>query len=125
MVQWDVIVHADPEAWRWCALLSLRNSLLAVSVADALMIPGARRRMAAILLILAGQADMGRPAGTSPFEASQDELARMANLSRSSTGRLLQAFEAQGLIASGYRQIRVVDPAGLQRAKGLADDPVR
>lgn len=117
IAQWDAIVRSDPEAWRWLALLSLRNSLMAVAVADALMVPGAAQRMAAILLILAGYGAPGWTADQPPIEMSQDDLARMANLSRSSTGRLLQEFAAMGLIETRYRQVRVIDFEGLRGCK--------
>lgn len=115
LTQWDAVVQADPEAWRWFAHLCLRNTLLAVAVADALMIPGATERLAAVLVILAG---LGEPAAAgASIGISHDALARMANLSRSSTGRILQAFEADGLVACGYREIRIVDPGGLQERR--------
>ena len=118
LAQWDAIVRSDPEAWRWAALLALRSALLALAVADALMIPGAAERLAAILLVLSGQGAPGDAAAPVTIDVSQDMLARMANLSRSSTGRLLQAFEASGLIESAYRQIRVIDQGGLRRIRG-------
>lgn len=125
IAQWDTIVRTDPEAWRWLGYLLLRNELLALSVADALMTSGAASRVASILLILSSQGMLSNAGATLDVEigVSQDDLARMANLSRSSTGRLLHDFEAKGLIASGYRQIRVVDPVGLQKVKGMADHP--
>ncbi len=115
--QWDAIVRSDPEAWRWFAALTLRNCLLAVSIADALMTPGAAERMAAIILILSSR---GAPALPATIDVSQEDLARMANLSRSSAGRVLQTFEAEGLIENTYRRVRVIDDAGLRDRK--ADD---
>ncbi|PZQ50099.1 MAG: hypothetical protein DI556_08490 [Rhodovulum sulfidophilum] len=123
LARWDQIVRSDPEAWRWLAHLSLRNSLLAVAVADALMVPGAVPRMAAILLVLSGPGAPGGPAAEAPIEMSQDDLARMANLSRSSAGRILQMFESDGLIAIGYRRIRVLAPEGLRRRRAGASAP--
>lgn len=121
IAQWDAVVQADPEAWRWFALLCLRNSLLAVAVADALMIPGAAERMAAILLVLANQGGAGAAPAT--IAVSQEDLARMANLSRSSTGRILQVFEAEGLVENAYRQICVIDLAGLRKRRASPAAP--
>ena len=119
LVQWDAIVASVPEAWRWLAGLCLRNELQAVAVADALMIRGSEARLAAILLVLARQ-NLAPPAPGAPteIEVSQDDLSRMANLSRSSAGRVLKAFEAAGIIATSYRAIRVVDPDGLRARTG-------
>lgn len=117
--QWDAIVQGDPAAWRWIAHLALRNELTALAVAEALMIPGATQRLAAVLLLLCGQSRAQGEAGAVEVEVeiSQDDLARMANLSRSSTGRILQAFEADGLVTGGYRQLRIVDCEGLRRRR--------
>ncbi|MBN8999985.1 MAG: Crp/Fnr family transcriptional regulator, partial [Rhizobiales bacterium] len=117
---WDAVVGSEPEAWRWVALLSLRNSLLALAVIDALRMPRSEERMAAVLAILSwgpgAQATGANPARPDlPIEISQEELAQMANLSRSSAGRILDAFEARGLISRSYRMVRVLDPDGLKR----------
>lgn len=118
ITEWEAIVRSDPEAWRWVALLSLRSGLMAVAVVDALMTPGATGRLAAILLVLSGQ---GPPDGATTIDVSQEALARMANLSRSTTGRVLHDFETRRLIESAYRQIRILDPIGLREAKGRRD----
>lgn len=122
IAQWDAIVQGNLEAWRWLAHLALRNELLALAVADALMVPGAATRTAAILLILSsesGPADQDLPV---TIDVSQDTLARMSNLSRSSTGRILQAFEDAGLVAVTYRQIRIVDRDGLRNCRMSGKD---
>lgn len=118
LAQWDALVTADPEAWRWFAHLVARNERLALAVADALMTRDSGQRLAAILMILSTHGALASPDGAVEIEASQDELARMANLSRSSTGRLLQALEAAGVIGIAYRQIRVIDRDGLRARTG-------
>ncbi len=110
-------MQGDPAAWRWIAHLALRNELTALAVAEALMIPGAIQRLAAVLLLLCGQSRAPEETGAVEIEISQDDLARMANLSRSSTGRILQAFEADGLVTGGYRQLRIADCEGLRRRR--------
>ncbi len=117
LAQWDAIVRSEPEAWRWFAHLPLRNQLLAIQVADALMIRGSEARVAAVLLILAGQIRaVGRDAPLS-IEICHEDLGRMANLARSSVGQILKRFEQDGLVESAYRQIRVIDLAGLHRRR--------
>lgn len=113
LAQWDLIVQADPGAWRWLGQLILRNELLALGIADALMVRRAPARVAAILSVLARQ-ELVAPGGPVDLAVSQDDLARITNLSRSSVGRILAGFEADGLIAGGYRQVRVLDLAGLR-----------
>ena len=117
LAQWDAIVRGDPDAWRWFAFLILRNELLAVAVADALMIRKSAARVAAILLVLTGQGTGSGDEATQPIEISQDDIGRLANLSRSSTGRVLDRFEAEGLIDRAYRRIRVVDFRGLRQRR--------
>lgn len=115
--QWDAVVQSEPDAWRWFGFLALRNTLLALSVVDALMISGAAERLAAILLVLSGEGLPTRTSAPISIDTSQEDLSRMACLSRSSTGRILQEFEAEGLITNAYREICVIDRAGLSRRR--------
>ena len=64
-----------------------------------------RRRVAGALLNAAGL----RLAGDGPvaLPLSQEDVGRMANLSRYPTGQILRGFAAAGLITSGYGQIRI------------------
>ncbi len=116
--QWDALTQAEPEAWRWFAHLISRNEQLALAVAAALMTRDSTGRLAAILLILSTHGALPAPDGFVEIEASQDDLARMANLSRSSTGRILGVLEAAGVIDNAYRRIRVIDLAGLRARAG-------
>lgn len=119
--QWDAIVRADAQAWRWLAFLTLRNELFALAVIDALRMRRSEDRLAAILAVLAMGADAGAKAGAKAerpvIEISQDDLASMANLSRSSAGRILDAFEARGLISRSYRTVTVLNLEGLRRRR--------
>lgn len=119
--QWDAIVRAEPEAWRWLAYLTLRNELLALAVIDALRQRGAEGRLAAILAVLAMGADAGEKGsnctGGTVVEISQDDLASMANLSRSTAGRVLDSFEAGSLIKRSYRTLNILDLEGLKRRR--------
>jgi CRP-like cAMP-binding protein len=117
LTQWDVIARTADDAWRWFAHLILRNELLLVAVADALMIPRASARVAAMLLAMfrSGSEPTNKSAG--PLDISQEDLARITNLSRSSAGRILKDFETEGLIIFRYRQLRVIDFEGLRRRR--------
>ena len=52
--QWDAIVRSDPEAWRWFAALTLRNCLLAVSIADALCLGSYLAQTDGVMLLTNG-----------------------------------------------------------------------
>jgi CRP-like cAMP-binding protein len=117
--QWDALVQTAPEAWRWLAHLILRNERLALAIAEALMIRDSGQRVAAILAILSAPSAVPSGSPAAEIEISQDDLARMANLSRSSTGRILRTLEDAGLIETHYRQIRVLDHEGLTARRGI------
>lgn len=119
LAQWDALVQSVPDAWRWFAHLVARNERLTLTIADALMIRHSGQRLAAMLLILSTQGSVAAPDGTVEIEASQDDLARMVNLSRSSTGHILHEFETAGVIGNAYHQIRVIDQGRLRARTGL------
>jgi CRP-like cAMP-binding protein len=115
LAQWDVIASTDNDAWRWFAHLPLRNELLLVAFADALLIPRASARLAAMLLVLCSSGGKPHDRSAEPLDISQEDLARITNLSRSSAGRILKAFESERLIDYHYRQLRIIDLEGLRR----------
>lgn len=122
--EWDAIVRKDPEAWRWLCLLVLRNEVLAVRVADALLVRRASGRVAALLIVMATTVSFGEgDLALAPIDIDlgKQHLARMANLSRSSVERILQSFAAEGLIESSYRHIRILDVEGLQKHRAIPD----
>jgi hypothetical protein len=53
--------------------------------------------------------------GTLTVDLSQDELGRMANLSRHPAGERLRAICALGLLSLGYGQITIHDAAAMRR----------
>lgn len=80
------------------------------ALADAL-IRDTDQRCIAVLVRIAGcgpgqTAEIVVPVG-------QIDLAGMANVSRQKIGEVLRALEAEGIIALGYRKIRVIDPPRL------------
>ena len=122
LCQWDAIVGSDPDAWRWLACLALSNELFALAVVDALRTRKSADRLAAILAVLAS--NFGAPMqGQAPdghaltIDVSQDDLANMANLSRSSVGRILDALEAKAIIGRSYRLLTILDFEGLRRGR--------
>jgi CRP-like cAMP-binding protein len=91
-----------------------------VAIADALMVRHAAARVAAMLLVMGSSGASPDSLPDPAFEVNQEDLARITNLSRSSLGRILADFAAEGLISFGYRQIRIADAAGLRRRRSEA-----
>lgn len=101
------IAATDPEAWRWLAVLPMMQSLLALGIAQDLMIRSSRRRLVAILLRLGASRGPFAKADPEIITATQDEIAAMANLSRTATGKMLRELETTGCLSMGYRSIRI------------------
>ncbi|HWT10726.1 MAG TPA: Crp/Fnr family transcriptional regulator, partial [Roseomonas sp.] len=103
------------EATRAFAVLVNANmGLLTTAVSD-LLIPRADRRIAAVLLRVAG-AQGDRP--TPPRALSQADLGEMANASRQLVNRTLLGFAARGWVALDYRRIALLDPVELAAFAG-------
>lgn len=104
----------DERAAGWAELNRLNFTLmmkLGLLAAD-LQTVDSRRRVAGVLLNAAGI----RLKGDAPvtLTLSQEEVGRMANLSRYPTGQILRAMGQQGLISTHYGHIRLEQPAALR-----------
>jgi DNA-binding GntR family transcriptional regulator len=56
---------------------------------------------------------------------TQEELATMAHVSRTTLVQVLRRFEARGLVEQGYRTLRVTDVSGLSAlASGRGFPPI-
>ena len=111
------LLHARPEWWRVLASAVLEYGDTAVSALADLLIPDNDRRCACTLLRIAG---LRHPRRSRPerrdVPVTQDELAAMVNVSRSTLVQILQRLERRRLIAQGYRTLRIVDLPGLEAA---------
>ncbi len=110
-------LESHPEvAARLIAVLCERVRWVSQSYEDALFMD-LPARLAKRLLILAES--YGEPAGATAtrieFPLSQQELAKMAGVSRESVNKLLRAWQAQGLIAHDHSHVTILDPARLKR----------
>lgn len=111
-----VLASVDPEAWRWLGALCFANVEIGLGVVDDLTIRASDRRIAAILLRLAGVRKKDVPEEPQPeLELTQDELAHLTNVARATAADYLSRLESQGLIARTYGRVRLLDPAGLRR----------
>jgi CRP-like cAMP-binding protein len=99
----------------WWAEINRMNFALMVKIgllAADLQTVDSRRRVAGLLLNAGGL----RLAGAMPvtLAMSQEEVGRMANLSRYPTGQILRGFAKAGLVRCGYGRIRIEQPAVLR-----------
>jgi CRP/FNR family transcriptional regulator, cyclic AMP receptor protein len=119
--QFEQIAAQMPLAWRWLGLLAVEHLRLSLTAMDDLMIRNPTDRAVAVLLRLAGHRG-GFPdcKPTCEVDVSQEGLAVMANLSRSTVGVILRSLEKVGLLEVRYRLIRLLDPKRL--AQFISDD---
>lgn len=102
----EALLAPRPEWWRDVGILGILHANMATSIAADMMIRESRRRCAAALLQLAN-CRHSDPAGGQILGAplSQEELAAISNLSRTSISAILRDFEDAGLITLGYRSV--------------------
>lgn len=109
-----VLAASDPELWRWIGSLALNHLNLTMGAMIDLMIRDPSERVVAVLLRLA---DRRMPGGVDlavEIDASQEDLAAMANLSRNALGTVLRRLQAEGLVRIGYRRITLPAPSALR-----------
>ena len=113
--QLEKLLAERPVWWRQVGRLGVWYGDVAANIAADTMIRDSSRRCAAALRRL-GDCRFETPAGAQSVHAplSQDELAAIANLSRTSISTILREFEEQGLIKLGYRDVVLNDPARLR-----------
>jgi CRP-like cAMP-binding protein len=88
---------------------------MAISACVDLMLRDHAQRCVAVLLRLGG-ARYVSPRQSSPvgIDISQEEIAVLANVARTTVGRVLGTLEDQGLIEQSYRCIRILAPDALR-----------
>ncbi|MCA3573955.1 MAG: Crp/Fnr family transcriptional regulator [Aestuariivirga sp.] len=115
MVNLDALVNKDTKAWRYFTGLAEMNSSIAMAAVDDLLIRNPARRCAAVLLRLAG---LRNPVDKTPavgdVDVTQEELAHLSNLSRSSVGTALRSFQRSGLVDLSYQGIFIRDATSLK-----------
>jgi CRP-like cAMP-binding protein len=111
----EEIVARDPAAWRLFALLTLGHLDMAIGACDDLMLRDHVRRLIATLLRLAGCRLVSPPASSpAQVDLSQDDIATLANVARTTAGSVLRDLEAKGYIRKTYRQIQILAPDALR-----------
>jgi CRP/FNR family transcriptional regulator, cyclic AMP receptor protein len=109
------IVHKDPGAWRFLAFVMIGHLEVALGAADDLLIRDHTKRCVAVLLRVAGcRRATPMDALAVDIDVSQDDLAAMANMARTTAGAILGKLEAAGLLEVSYRRIRILGPDALR-----------
>ena len=109
------IVARDPAAWRLFALVTTGHIDMAIGACDDLMLRDHVKRCIAVLLRLGGcryvsPTDFQR----AEIDFSQDEIATLANVARTTVGRVVRGLEKAGHIEQRYRKIRILAPDSLR-----------
>ena len=105
------MLDENPGDWRYFHHLATLNAVLATqALAEALALP-AGPHFARVLLRLA------EPDGT--IIATQEELGRMAGMSRAAFRRAFGALIAAGVLETGRSRVRIYDRIALEREAGL------
>jgi len=110
------VAAQDPDLWRHLVLLALQNNMRAIGLAQDLMLRGSKQRLAALLARLGGLRDNHRPV-PAVVDATQGEIAAIANLSRGVVSRLLLAMEREGVVQIRRASVEILDPDRLLRER--------
>lgn len=105
------IAATEPTIWRAVSELVYDQLDFSVRLAAHLLAKGPAERIAARLLLIAGEGEAAT--------VSQVDLAEMCGVTRKTANGHLADFEAAGLIERGYARIVLCDRAGL---RAIADD---
>lgn len=109
------LLHQRPEWWQFIAHATLEYGDIAISSYADSLLADSDRRCACTLLRVAG---LQFPRRSRPelrsVPITQDELAILVNVSRTTLLQILRRFEERGLVEQAYRALRVVDATGLK-----------
>lgn len=113
------LLRERPEWWRFVASGTLEYGDIAISSYADSLIQDSERRCACTLLRIAG---LRFPRRSRPERRSvpitQDELATLVNVSRTTLLQILRRFEERGVVEQAYRALRIVDA---DRLKEIAE----
>jgi len=111
------IAQLDAAYWK-CFVVPLMGHLdTSLGAWTDLMIRNPDERLVAVLLRLGGCRSMDNT-GPIELDVSQDEIAAMTNLSRSTAGSIMRTWESEGLLALGYGQVTILAPDRLRQCLG-------
>ena len=117
------LLHKRPEWWQFIARAVLEYGDIATSgYADSLIQDNGRRCACTLLRVAGLQFPRRSRSERRSVPITQDELATLVRVSRTTLLQILRRFEERGLVEQAYRALRVVDAAGL---KEIAEGRVR
>jgi CRP-like cAMP-binding protein len=105
------VLDENPGDWQYFHHLATLNAILATQALAEALVLSARPRFARVLLRLAN------PDGT--INATQEELGRMAGMSRAAFRRAFGELIAAGALETGRGRVRICDRTALEREAGL------
>lgn len=114
----DMLVHEPGLGWLFFNLNALNVGEHLVTAVD-LLIVEPRLRIISRLLTLAGRTPSYFPAYPVVIPLTQGEIARSANVSRSTAFNILGELSLKGICQVGYRQVTILDTT---RLAALIDD---
>jgi CRP/FNR family cyclic AMP-dependent transcriptional regulator len=112
----DEIVRHDPSAWRLLALPLFEHLDISIGGSDDLLQRSHVKRFVAVLLRL-GNCRHVSPRNHRPMEIdmSHEDLAYLANVSRTTAGAILRKLQAEKHLAMSYGRISILAPDALRR----------
>lgn len=99
-----------PQLWEATTRLTAYNLWLATSAANDLLLRTPLFRIAAVLLRLSGR--RAATQGSSPLNsirASQQEIANLANVARSTASKILNGLQNDGVLCLDYGRVAILD----------------
>jgi len=106
------LVARHPVLWEWLLGVVGSHLDLTLDICSGLLAERPMPRIAARLLALTAEAGDGQQVA---IDLKQSDLALLSGVSRNTVSRTLGELEAMGVISRGYRRLRVLDRAGLER----------
>lgn len=109
------ILSRDPTSWRYIALMAFMNSELATNVVSDLLVRDHVQRLVAVLLRLGNFNTSVSPDNSNiEISVSQEDLAAMSNVARSTVNPILQKLQSAGAVEVAYRRVKIVAPDKLR-----------
>jgi len=109
------IVGRDPGAWQFFAFVMIGHLETSLGAADDLLIRDYKKRFVAVLLRVGGCRKTTPPdAAPADIDVSQDDLAAMANMARTTVNAVLRGLENSGYVDVSYRNVRILAPDALR-----------
>jgi len=109
------LLEKEPQYWRHFALLmSQKLRLTFVHLEQQSLLPAAARVACRLLLIAEGYGEINR--SREVIELPQEQLAQMLSMSRQTINKILNDFQAQGILDISYGEIRILDLDKLRAA---------